>query len=54
MCAFTGSPASELRDAASSIFGLNNPTLASSEAAGHSASLGNDGNASDFLAGAGR
>ena len=31
-----------------SVFGLNNPTLASSEAAGHAASAGNDGGAATF------
>jgi hypothetical protein len=45
---FTGSPAVSAAMTASSIFGLNNPTLGSSEAAGHSASLGNDGNTSTF------
>jgi hypothetical protein len=33
---------------ANSVFGLNNPTLASSETAGHAASFGNDGNAATF------
>jgi hypothetical protein len=45
---FTASPAMVAAMTASSIFGLNNPTFASSEAAGHSASLGNDANASTF------
>jgi len=45
---FTGSTATVAAMTASSIFGLNNPTLASSEAAGHSANLGNDGNTSTF------
>ena len=45
---FTGSPATVSATAASSVFGLNNPTLASSETPGHAARLGNDGNASTF------
>ena len=45
---FTGSSATAAPVTASSIFGLNNPTFASSEAAGYSASLGNDANASTF------
>jgi beta-galactosidase len=42
---FTGSTTVVSTPPASSIFGLNNPTLASSEATGHSANLGNEGNA---------
>jgi len=45
---FTGSSMPGAAMTAGSIFGLNNPTLASSEAAGHSASLGDDANASTF------
>jgi hypothetical protein len=45
---FNDGPASRSARPANSIFGLNNPILASSEAAGHSASLGNDGNAITF------
>jgi hypothetical protein len=45
---FTGSIEALSTTPANSIFGLNNPTLASSETAGHSASLGNDGNVSTF------
>jgi hypothetical protein len=45
---FTGPAEKISATPANSIFGLNNPTLASSEADGHSASLGNDGNAATF------
>ena len=42
---FNGSAATVSAPPASSIFGLNNPTLASSELPDHAASFGNDGNA---------
>jgi len=45
---FTGQAAKVSATPASSIFGLNNPVLASSEADGHAANFGNDGNAATF------
>ena len=45
---YTGPAAKISVTPANSIFGLNNPTLASSEADGHAASFGNDGNAATF------
>jgi beta-galactosidase len=45
---FTGSLATGSATPANAVFGLNNPTLASSETAGHAASFGNDGNAATF------
>ena len=45
---FTGSPATVSATAASSIFGINNPTLASSEAPGHAARFANDGSTPTF------
>ena len=45
---FTGQPASVLVTRTNLIFGLENPTQASSEAPGHNASLGNDGNENTF------
>jgi len=45
---FTSSPANASTKPTNSIFGLNNPTLASSELPDYSARLGNDGNASTF------
>jgi hypothetical protein len=45
---FTGSTAAVSAPLADSIFGVNNPVLTSSEAAGHSASLGNDGSTATF------
>lgn len=45
---FTGQPASVPATRTNLIFGLENPTQASSEAPGHNASLGNDGNQNTF------
>jgi hypothetical protein len=45
---FNGAAARSSATPTNSIFGLNNPTLASSEADGHAASFGNDGNAATF------
>jgi beta-galactosidase len=45
---FTGSIQAVSTTAANSIFGLNNPTLASSEMTEHSARFGNDGTVSTF------
>jgi hypothetical protein len=45
---FTGPPARFLDAPRSSIFGVNNPCLASSETPGHAASSANDGNDSTF------
>jgi hypothetical protein len=45
---FTGSIEAVSTTPANSVFGVNNPTLASSEADGHAASFGNDGNAATF------
>jgi plastocyanin len=45
---FTGSIEAVSTMPANSVFGVNNPTLASSEMAEHSARLGNDGNVSTF------
>jgi beta-galactosidase len=45
---FTGQTAAVPATQTNSIFGFENPTQASSEAPGHNASLGNDGNAATF------
>jgi len=45
---FTGQTAAVPATQTNSVFGFQNPTQASSEAPGHNASLGNDGNAATF------
>ncbi len=45
---FEGQPAPVPATPTNSVFGFQNPTQASSEAPGHNASLGNDGNAATF------
>jgi hypothetical protein len=45
---FAGQPAPVPATPTNSVFGFQNPTQASSEAPGHNASLGNDGNAATF------
>jgi hypothetical protein len=45
---FAGQPAPVPTAQTNSVFGFQNPTQASSEAPGHNASLGNDGNAATF------
>jgi hypothetical protein len=45
---FNGPAGKNIAPPASSIFGLNNPVLASSESSGHAASFANDGNAATF------